>query len=104
MTKKQYGHPRFYELLDEIAELHSAKNHDYAGEGDPLRNLRACERMGMEPWIGVLVRLQDKASRLESFVKQGQLKVKNESLVDTLMDNAVYSLLGIILFEEGSKK
>ena len=98
--KIQHGHPRFYKLLKEMAELHSRKNHDYAGVSDPLKNLRACERLELKPFMGVMVRLQDKWSRLEEFIKSGELMVKNESVKDTLMDNAVYSILAIILYEE----
>lgn len=102
--KKRYGHPKFYEILKQMADLHSRKNHDYAGTSDPLKNLRACKRLNLEPFMGVMVRLQDKWSRLEEFVKSGQLMVKSESVIDTLMDNAVYSLLAIILYEEQQKE
>ena len=101
---KKFGHPDFYKLLEQMADLHSRKNHDYAGTKDPLKNLRACVRLNLEPFLGVLVRLQDKWSRLEEFVNSGQLMVKNESVIDTLMDNAVYSLLAIILYEEQLKE
>jgi hypothetical protein len=101
--QKRWGHPEFYKLLEQMADLHSRKNHDYAGESDPLKNLRACERLNLKPFLGVLVRLQDKWSRLEEFVNSGQLMVKNESVIDTLMDNAVYSLLAIILYQEQQK-
>lgn len=97
---KQSGHPRFYALLSEIAELHAAKNHDYAGEADPLRNLRMCEAAGIEAWKGVVVRLTDKLARLQGFAKTGELKVADESIIDTFKDMAVYSLLGLILYEE----
>ena len=99
-----HGHPRFYEILEQMKELHSRKNHDYAGTADPLKNLRACKRLELEPFMGVMVRLQDKWSRLEEFVKSGQLMVKNESVIDTLMDSAVYSVLAIILYEEQQKE
>ncbi len=102
-TDTQYGHPDFYKLLDQMAELHSRKNHDYAGTSDPLKNLRACTRLELDPFIGVMVRLQDKWSRIEEFVKSKTLLVKNESVEDTLMDNAVYSLLAIILLREQKK-
>ena len=95
-----HGHPGFYKLLADMAKLHSCKNHDYAGKGNPLRNFYKCKEQGIEPWRGVMVRLSDKWSRLESFCRQGTLEVKGESVVDTLMDNAVYSLLAILLFEE----
>lgn len=101
---KRYGHPDFYKMLGAMADLHSRKNHDYAGTSDPLKNLRACKRLNLTPFLGVLVRLQDKWSRLEEFIKSGQLMVKNESVIDTLMDNAVYSLLAIILYKEQQKE
>jgi len=100
--KKLNGHPRFYELLTEIAELHARKNHDYAKNADPLSNLRMCESFGIPAYKGVLVRLSDKWSRITELSKK-QAKVTNESMIDTLMDNAVYSLLAIILLEEGEK-
>jgi len=99
-----HGHPRFYEILEQMKELHSRKNHDYAGTADPLKNLRACKRLELEPFMGVMVRLQDKWSRLEEFVKSGQLMVKNESVIDTLLDSAIYSVLAIILYEEQKKE
>lgn len=99
-SMRQYGHPKFYQILEAMADLHSRKNHDYAGTSDPLKNLRACTRIDIDPFIGVIVRLQDKWSRIEEFVKAGTLLVKGESVKDTLMDNAVYSLLAIILLEE----
>ena len=107
---KLYGHPKFYEIMKELKQLHSDKNHDYAGTDDPLRNLTACSRIqvscpkckhthGLEPWIGVLIRLQDKISRLESLAGADP-KVKGESILDTLNDTAVYAILGRILKEE----
>jgi len=101
---KQFGHPRFYEILEQMKDLHSRKNHDYAGTSDPLKNLRACKRLELEPFMGVMVRLQDKWSRLEEFVKSGTLMVKGENVKDTLMDSAVYALLAIILYEEKEKE
>lgn len=97
-----HGSPAFYELLGDMAELHSRKNHDYAGSGDPLRNFYKSREQGVEPWRGVMIRLSDKWSRLESFCRQNELEVKDESIEDTLMDNAVYSLLAIILRREVS--
>ncbi|KKN40735.1 hypothetical protein LCGC14_0730430 [marine sediment metagenome] len=95
-----HGHPGFFELLAEMAELHSSKNHDYGIKSIPLRNLYKCRDMGITPFTGVMVRLTDKWARLESFMQQGVLEVKNESIEDTLMDNALYSILAIILLRE----
>ena len=95
------GHPRFYELIEKMKQIHSSKNQDYASSEDPLKNLRGCERIGIPAHIGCFIRMQDKYSRLENLI--GGLKepqVKDESIPDTLMDLAVYSLLDIILIEE----
>lgn len=98
---KTFGHPRFHQLLEEIGELHNRKNADYAGGHDPLANLRGSERLGIEAWKGVLVRLGDKFDRINNLaLRNGVAEVKDESIIDTLMDNAVYSLLCIILYEE----
>ena len=91
---------RLVELLREMRCTHDAKNHDYAGIGDPLRNFRMCEAMGLPAWKGCLVRITDKVSRLQAFAKQGELRVKDESVADTLLDLANYAILCRVLFEE----
>lgn len=96
---KRHGHPRFYKLLEEMANLHSRKNHDYSGD-DPLSNLKSSIEIGIPAWKGILIRLMDKWARLKTFAKKEILEVKEESIKDTLMDNAVYSLLCIIIYEE----
>jgi len=99
-TPKRYGHPGFYELLEHMADVHSRKNHDYAGEGDPLANFRLSLLCGVEPWVGAFVRITDKWSRIANFIKQGTLKVSSETVEDTLLDLSVYSLLAILLYRE----
>lgn len=91
--------PAFGLLLDEIKALHDSKNHDYAADADPLSNLRRAEAFGIPAWKGVLVRLTDKWSRIEQLASGKE--PKHESLRDSLIDNAVYSLLAILLLEEG---
>lgn len=90
--------PAFIALIDEIKALHESKNHDYATDTDPLSNLRRSEAFGVPAWKGVLVRLTDKWSRIEQLAN-GKAP-KHESLRDSLLDNAVYSLLAIVLLEE----
>jgi hypothetical protein len=103
-VEKKYGSPEFYKLLDEIAALHSRKSHDYAGEGDPFKNLIRSTAIGIDPFTGVMIRLQDKWSRLEQFMQSGVMQVSDESVEDTLMDNAVYSLIGIVLRRRAKEK
>lgn len=95
---ERHGDPRFYRLLEEIAELHSRKNHDYSRKGEPLSNFHRARAFGIEPWKGILIRMSDKWSRIEE-LSNGK-SPKNESLRDSLIDNAVYSLLCVLLLED----
>lgn len=93
------GHPRFYELLKIIEDLHDRKNSNYAPDADPLANLRISENFGVKPWIGTLIRISDKFSRLQELAK-GKKDLVGENVKDTLLDLSIYSLLAIILYEE----
>ncbi len=104
-TQNRSGHPRFYALLEELADLHNRKNQDYSEPGQALGNLLAATRVGITPFLGVAVRLQDKFSRFENLVRKGgKGAVVDEKIDDTLRDMAVYSLLAIILWEEGARQ
>lgn len=95
---------RFTELLDKMRDIRAAKSHDYGEIGDPYANCRRCEELGIPAWKGVLIRIGDKYSRLVSFAKQGELKVKDESVEDTFLDLANYALIGLVLYEEWREK
>lgn len=94
-----FGVAEFNKIIEELSYTHNIKNHDYAGD-NYLSNLTASERLGMPAWKGCLIRMQDKMSRLENFAVQDELKVKDESVEDTLKDLAVYSILDLILYRK----
>jgi len=90
----------FLELLEELRQLHLSKSQDYGSESDPLANIRqGAEFVGIEAWRGCMVRVADKVQRLKTFCKTGRLV--HEGVRDTLLDLAAYSLLAIVLFDEG---
>lgn len=103
---KYFGHHRFYQILDELKELHSAKNRDYATQSDPLRNFKEsgkqCEGLlssGNEALKICMVYMQkqfDAAKKLIAEGKSGGV----ENIATRLKDVAVYAVLGMILFEE----
>jgi len=100
MTKDEFF-KRFEQKLANITSIMKAKNHDYSGDQDPLANLKLCAQAGISPWKGVVsVRMADKYSRLQTYCKTENYKVKDEGFKDTLVDMAVYSLLALLLFEE----
>ena len=97
------GHPRFYAYLGKMALIHTLKNLDY-GDGDPLGNFKFSEEVtGVPAWKGALVRLTDKWGRIKSLMKK-KAHVQDETFEDTLLDNAVYSLLVLALREEGKEE
>ena len=96
MAKNQ----EFYDALDELRILHDEKNSDYANDTNPYKNLQGVERIGIEAWRGIVIRLMDKFERLENFCRKGEFTIKSESLEDTFKDIAVYSTLAMILYRK----
>jgi len=80
---------------ERMHEITKAKNADYTGATlDPFANFKQVEMLGIcLTEQGFLTRMTDKLSRLASFVKQGTLQVKDESVSDTLLDLANYCIL-----------
>jgi hypothetical protein len=93
------GHPRFFELLEIMGEVHHRKNSNYAETENPLSNFYESEKFDVPAHIGVLVRMSDKWSRIKELAK-GKADVVGESIGDTLLDLANYSLLCIICWEK----
>jgi hypothetical protein len=54
--------------------------------------------------VGVLVRMGDKISRLQSVSKNGITLINTESLRDTLIDLHNYSAMAVMLMDEESNK
>lgn len=76
----------------EALELFKKKNADY---GDAFANYGV---------IGVLVRMGDKISRLQSITTKQISLVNTESLRDTLIDLHNYSAMGIMLLDQDKKE
>lgn len=109
MTKdKRHGHPRFYELLDEFAELHSKKNKDYAQGGVSTGNFDRVGKilsmypglsMSSPPVVALLYMLKQLDAVMWSLSQGYETAV--ESRHDKMRDIAVYATLAIVLAEEG---
>ena len=96
------GKSEFERVIDEITDLHDRKQADYGrvDQGDPFANVRASEDFGIDGWVGAIVRAYDKMRRLQKASRQGIDSLKNESVEDSLMDMAVYSIIALCLFRE----
>jgi hypothetical protein len=102
LHEQRPGSLPFLELLEELRQLHLSKSQDYGSESDPLANIRqGAEFVGIEAWRGCMVRVADKVQRLKTYCRTGRLV--HEGVRDTLLDLSAYSLLAIVLFDEGKQ-
>lgn len=85
-TREQYLQ-NFKELTDRMYEITTKKNNDYGGESDPFKNFR---EFGA---LGILVRMSDKFARLKTAIVEKRKFEVDESVEDTALDLANYSLL-----------
>lgn len=97
--------PHLLALHDELCrsakDLMTRKNHDYtSGSGDSFANFRGSSYLGIDPVLGVMLRMQDKMMRIRTFVEKGELKVKDESVKDAFIDLINYTVLMYGLVEE----
>lgn len=78
-----------------------AKAHDYSGDADCNRNIKACEVVGIATAKqGVLIRLLDKLSRISNLLK-AEARVKDESIDDTIGDARNYlAILQHLIMDE----
>jgi len=96
------GSKEFIEEVLTIVDLHSRKNADYSKDSDPYSNFFVVEEVGVPAHIGVFVRMSDKWERLKNLLAKGEgnRAVKEESLIDTARDLAVYSLIFVTLLKK----
>ena len=93
MTKQEYF-DFAQNFFNECIEISRKKNADYTGKNnDPFSNFSSVEVLGISAEQGFLTRMFDKFKRISSFVENGELQVKDESVKDTLRDLANYSCL-----------
>ena len=88
-------------LCQKARSIMHAKNHDYrGGSGDPFANFRGSTSFGIDPIVGILLRMQDKMQRIKTFAEKGQLQVKGEGVEDAIVDLINYSVLMYGLCQE----
>ena len=85
MTKEEVKKKKFKDVLNELYTTYVKKNHDY---GDSFA--KSIEEFG--PIAGT-IRITDKYNRLKSLTKDPNAQVSDETLRDTLLDMANYSIM-----------
>lgn len=87
---------KFLKYTDHLADVLKQKNLAY---GDSFS--KSLDEDGL---LVLKIRLGDKFNRISSLIKKNELKENDESLEDTLLDLAGYSILGLKYLEEHKKE
>ncbi len=92
------------QTVDDILSLTAKKNADYTGvvaESNPFENFDLSTDFGVDPIVGVCVRMQDKFQRAKAFCRQGNLALttKGDAVEDIFKDLIGYSLIIIGMLE-----
>lgn len=92
-------------MIEEMIALHEHKNAGYAGADavDPWVNFRMAKDFGSTPFQGCMIRWGDKVIRVRNLMNNPANEQVGESIKDTLMDTAAYSLIAICLLNEEAK-
>lgn len=71
-------------------------------DNDGLANFRGAAARGVDPGIGVLIRIDDKLARLTTFLNNGKLAIVEESALDCCLDVINYAtILYAYIAEQG---
>ena len=85
----------FKQIANGLTELYERKNADYGNSFS-----KSYEEFGL---TSPVIRLSDKVERLKTLSKQ-EAKVKDESIIDTLIDIAVYAVLTVLEIKKREDK
>lgn len=103
----RHGSPTFYALLTEMADIHSAKSHDYASQDNPYGNYlfagQLSKLFNSPEDSGFIGRVGEKLYRLANLENGGKIP-SNESVEDTERDIATIIALWIAMRRDRRNK
>lgn len=92
--------PEFMTVVIEVIRMHAKKGADYGSDEDFFANVVQSKDWGVAPWVGTMIRLNDKVTRLQKAANGGPLE--NEGIEDSLLDIATYAIIATCLFRRES--
>jgi len=90
---------RYNEVLEKLKEIYKAKKQEYLPE-EELGNFRESIKIGVPPWKGAFVRLQDKYLKACNLILGKEINLEDEELIDTLLDLANCAVITLCLLSE----
>lgn len=88
------------QVADAAREVMEQKNRDYSPGADRFVNFRGATVFGIHPVAGMLLRIQDKMSRINTFIATGTFAVADEPIQNCIVDLVNYSILIGAWFEQ----
>lgn len=89
-------------MANDVIRLMEKKNNDYTAGSSALANFEQSANYGVDPIIGLSIRMGDKMKRIETFCKNGTLAVENEGVEDAYKDLIGYCMIALaMLSKEG---
>ena len=85
----------FMDITTDMTKTYAAKNHDYGNSFE-----ESLDEFGL---VASVVRLGDKMNRIKSLIKK-EAQVKDESIKDTLLDLATYSIMTLMWLNKVNKE
>lgn len=96
------------DTFQDIASLTRKKNDDYTGGADtpnPFANFDEANEFGVDPLVGLSVRMGDKMQRLKSFCNAGlSLETKGDTVADIFKDLIGYSTIALGMLERRKER
>lgn len=90
----------FERTVAEVLDLYRRKRADYT-DSDPWSNFKASAGQVNQPaGVGLEVLLATKQARLQTLLFTGK-EPRNEAVRDTVLDRAVYALIGLAMWDDG---
>tara|TARA_R100001129_G_scaffold154894_1_gene117760 strand:+ start:72 stop:383 length:312 start_codon:yes stop_codon:yes gene_type:complete len=89
-------------IFQQMEGVLKGKNHDYTGGEDAFANFKQAEDFGIDPLVGLCVRMGDKMKRVQTYCKKGELQVRHEGIEDAFKDFIGYSVLALAMLSERS--
>jgi hypothetical protein len=91
----------FNVVLAEIQALNERKRADYTNGRDPWQNFKdSAAQVGQAPGLAAELLIGVKQARLKQLLFTGR-EANNESVRDSLLDRAVYSVIALAMHDEG---
>lgn len=90
-------------ILLTMYAVNKAKRADYTGDRGMFANFTEASEQAHSPSTGhgIEYMIATKQSRLKGLLKPGAAKPNNESVEDTLLDRAVYSVIALAAYRDG---